>query len=211
MLRTIQLQGVLAPLFFILLFLNTILSATTSTFDPILKNEGMMPDKEVQKIEEMGRELYEKSQIPVFLAVVEELNQTKPIDLLQKIQPQFPTYILLYFSKYPTSVNIFASEDTKGLIDIDQILSPLPWRGTIKPLMSPAFSKNESVKLEAAILNGYADIVEQVADVKGIDLKSQIGSGSKNSFLLIRWIFYGILALIFLNYFYRKRKRRGES
>jgi len=211
MLRTMQHRGVLlAPLFFILLFFNATLSANP-TFDPILVNKTMMPDKEVQKIEEMGRELYQKSQIPVFLAVVEELNQTKPIDLLQKIQPQFSTYILLYFSKHPTTVNIFASDDAKALIDRDQILSPLPWRGTIKPLMSPAFSKNETVKLEAAIFNGYADIVEQVADAKGIHLESQIGSGSKDSFLLIRWIFYGILALIFLNYFYTKRKRRGES
>jgi len=210
MLRTIHYRGVLAPLFFILLFFNTTLSANP-TFDPILKNEAMMPDKEVEKIEEMGRELYQKSQIPVFLAVVKELNQTKPIDLLKEIQSQFPTYILLYFSKHPTTVNIFASDDAKGLIDSDQILSPLPWRGTIKPLMSPAFSKNEAVKLEVAIFNGYADIVEQVAEAKGVHLKSEIGSGSKDSFLLIRWIFYGILALIFLNYFYTKRKRRGES
>jgi hypothetical protein len=76
--------------------------------------------------------------------------------------------------------------------------------------MSPAFSKSEEVKLEVAVLNGYADLVDQVAASKGVTLKSSIGSGSKESFLIVRWIFYGILLFILIQYlYYRKRKRRG--
>lgn len=170
-----------------------------------------MPKKEVDKIREMGAELYEKTKVTVFVAAVAELNSTKPADLLEPIKREHKDFALLYFSKNPTAVNIFASEDVKKLMDIDQILSPLPWRGTIKPIMSPAFSKDEDIKLSVAILNGYADMVDQVAESKGVKLDSSIGSGSKDSFKLIRWIFYAILLFFLGQYIYTKfRRRRGE-
>ncbi|WOE70088.1 hypothetical protein [Hydrogenimonas thermophila] len=165
-----------------------------------------MPPKEVDKIEQMGTELYEKTKVPVFVAAVGDLNNTRPVDLLNKIKKEYPTYILLYFSVKPTAVNIFASEDAKKLIDIDQILSPLPWRGTIRPVMSPAFSKSDSVKQEVAIFNGYADIVDQVAESKDIKLTSSIGSESRSTFQIVRTIFYAILAFIILQFILKRKK-----
>ncbi len=171
-----------------------------------------MPPKEVEKLEQMGSELYEKTGVAVFVAAVAELNATRPVDIIEPLKRKYPDYILLYFSIKPTAVNIFATEKTKGLIDIDQILSPLPWRGTIRPIMSPAFSKDQKVKNEVAIFNGYADIVDQVAQSKGVKLESSIGSGSRDSFRLIRWIFYAILALFLIQYIiFKVRRRRGES
>ncbi|WP_456451590.1 hypothetical protein [Hydrogenimonas sp.] len=206
--KNIFLEGVLAPLF-LWLFFTTCHALADTAFDPILVNDGIMPPKEVQKLTQMGGELYEKTRVPVFLAAVADLNSTRPIDLIEKIKQQYSTWILLYFSKVPTTVNIFSSDDARNLADFDQILSPLPWRGTIKPVMSPAFSKNEDVKLEVAILNGYADLIDQVAESKGVSLKSSIGSGSRDTFMLIRWLFYGILVLVIFQYFYYMRKKRG--
>ena len=203
-------KGGSLPLFAALLFfLPSLLFAKV---DFVLKNDGVMPQKEVEKLEEMGSELYRKSGVAVFVAAVAELNETKPVDIIEPLKQNYPDYILLYFSMKPTAVNIFASEKTKALIDIDQILSPLPWRGTIKPIMSPAFSKDQNVKNEVAIFNGYADIVDQVAASKGVKLESSIGSGSRDSFRVIRWIFYGILALFLIQYIiFKVRGRRGES
>jgi uncharacterized membrane protein YgcG len=206
MLNDIFPKGVLAPLFLWLLFS---LSSVASTFDPVLVNDGIMPPKEVEKLTQMGTELYEKTGVPVFVAAVEDLNATKPIDLIERIEAAYPTWMLLYFSKNPTTVNIFTSDDARKLADIDQILSPLPWRGTIKPVMSPAFSKNEAVKLEVAIFNGYADLVDQVAASKGVSLKSSVGSGSRDTFMAIRWVFYIILGFVILQFIYYKRKRHG--
>lgn len=177
--------------------------------DFVLVNDGVMPPKEVEKIRQMGSELYEKTHVPVFVAVVEDLNKTRPIDLIEKVKKDYPTYILLYFSLKPSAVNIFASEDAKRLVDIDQILSPLPWRGTIRPVMSPAFSKSESVKQEVAIFNGYADIVDQVAENKGVKLTTSVGSGSKTSFQIVRTIFYAILAFVILQFILVARKKRA--
>ena len=178
--------------------------------NPVLVNNGIMPPKEVNKIKEMGIELYEKTKVPVFVAAVKELNTTKPIDLINSIKQNYSTYILLYFSVKPTAVNIFASNDAKKLIDIDQILSPLPWRGTIRPVMSPAFSKNENVKLEVALFNGYADIVDQVADSKGIELTSSVGSESRSSFQIVRTIFYAILAFVILQFIFKRKKNAAR-
>jgi len=176
----------------------------------VLVNDGVMPEKEMEKIEEMGNELYEKTKVPVFVAVVADLNETKPIDLIKRVENQYPTYILLYFSLKPSAVNIFASDDAKQMIDIEQILSPLPWRGTIRPVMSPAFSKSESVKQEVAIFNGYADIVDQVAESRGVKLTTSVGSQSKTSFQIVRTIFYAILAFVILQFILVARKQRAQ-
>jgi len=198
-----------SSLLLLLLFAPVLLFAKITL---VLANDGIMPPKEVQKLEEMGGELYEKTGIPVFVAAVAELNATRPVDLLEPIRADHPDYILLYFSARPTAVNIFASKGAEKLIDIDQILSPLPWRGSIRPVMSPAFSKSESAKFEAAIFNGYADIVDQVAQSRGVTLASSIGSGSRESFQTIRWIFYGILLFFLIQYiFVKMRKRREKS
>jgi len=177
----------------------------------VLVNDGIMPLKEVNKIEEMGKELYQKTKIPVFVAAVKELNKTKPIDLINIIKQNNSSYILLYFSTNPTAVNIFASDDAKKLIDIDQILSPLPWRGTIRPIMSPAFSKDDRIKQGVAIFNGYADIVDQVANSKGVELVSSIGSESRFSFQIIRTIFYAILLFAILQFILNRKKNASKQ
>jgi len=190
--------------FFLFIFFSPVLLFAQINF--VLVNDGVMPPKEVDKIEQMGNELYEKTKVPVFVAAVGELNITRPVDLLNTIKKNHSTYILLYFSVKPTAVNIFASEDAKKLIDIDQILSPLPWRGTIRPVMSPAFSKSDSVKQEVAIFNGYADIVDQVAESKGVKLTSSVGSESRSRFQIVRTIFYAILAFVILQFIFKRKK-----
>ena len=90
------------------IFLLTPLLLLSAQIDLILKNDGIMPEKEVKKILEMGRELYEKTKIPVFVAAVEKLDENKPVDLLERIKKDHKSYILLYFSINPTAVNIFA-------------------------------------------------------------------------------------------------------
>lgn len=203
----IFLKRALRPLYALVLVSPVLLFAQINI---VLNNDGIMPPKEVKKIEQMGIELYKKTKVPVFIAAVKELNTTKPIDLINSIKQNYSTYILLYFSAKPTAVNIFASEDAQKLIDIDQILSPLPWRGTIRPVMSPAFSKNENVKLEVALFNGYADIVDQVADSKGIELTSSVGSESRSSFQIVRTIFYAILAFVILQFIFKRKKNAAR-
>jgi hypothetical protein len=200
-------QGALMAPLFLWLLIAPLRGATA--FDPILANAGVMPPKEVSKIREMGKELYEKTRIPVYVAIVEDLNKTRPVDLIGPIAQRDRDYILIYFSLHPKAVNIFASDRAKTMIDIDQILSPLPWRGTIRPVMSPGMGKDEKIKHEAAVLNGYADVVDQVASHEGVELKSSIGSGNKTTFKYFRWLIYGIFAAVLFQFIFYKRKRDG--
>ena len=199
-------RPVLTTLFFTLFF--PILIFAEPKF--VLSNPGIMPPKEVDKIEQMGKELYEKTKVAVYVAFVEDLNRTKPVDFIRKVEKSTPDYLLLFFSLKPPAVNIFGSESAKKLVDIDQILSPLPWRGTIRPVMSPAFSKSESTKREVAVFNGYADIVDQVAESKGVKLESSIGSEGRTTFQLVRILFYAILLMFVIQYIWYRRKKRGK-
>ena len=176
----------------------------------VLSNPGVMPPKEVEKIEQMGRELFEKTNVAVYVAVVEDLNETKPVDFIKRVETSTPDYLLLFFSLKPPAVNIFGSKNAKRLVDIDEILSPLPWRGSIRPVMSPAFSKSDSAKQEVAILNGYAEIVDQAARSKGVKLESSIGSEGRTTFQWIRTLFYAILLLFVIQYLWYRRKNRGN-
>ena len=64
-------------------------------------------------------------------------------------------------------------------------------------------------KYNVAILNGYADIVEQIAKSKNIELKSAIGSTNKSLIHYLRYGIYGFLLFVILGYFYQKRKSQN--
>ncbi len=70
-----------------------------------------------------------------------------------------------------THVNILFSKSLEGLIDKDMILN----RHIVPPLASR--DKNTIyAKVSAAMLNGYASIVDNIAEKRGIKLKSSIGN-----------------------------------
>jgi len=54
-------------------------------FDAILVGAGVLPPQGVAKIRQMGGELYDKTHVAAYVAVVNDLNRTKPIDLIERI------------------------------------------------------------------------------------------------------------------------------
>ena len=54
------------------------------------------------------------------------------------------------------------------------------------------------------MFNGYADIAEQIAQSKGVELENAVGDANRNTILIVKVLFYGfILYGIFL---FLKRK-----
>ncbi len=190
-----------APLFIIISFS---LSLNASL---IIKNDGILPQKTVDKIEQMGSELKEKTGVNVYLAAVKNSNNKKIGDYEKEhskaLQKPFVLLTILLDSK---KLDIVNSKELNNKFDKDQILSPMPWSGSILPLLT-SHSKNPKAAVEAALLNGYADIVEQIADSYDVELKSSIGSQNKMVYDIIKFIFYGTVLLIFINFFYRKFKK----
>ncbi|MRI83947.1 MAG: hypothetical protein C6I00_05960 [Nitratiruptor sp.] len=179
----------------------------TPTF--VLKNEGILPDKTVAKIEEIGSELYRKSGIALYLVALEQMPVKSIIEYERQLARQLtPPFVLLTFSLKDRKVDIYTSSpEVEELFDKEQVLSPFPWSGTIIPILE-SHSKNPKAAVEAALLNGYADIAEQIAASRGFELASGIGNTNRNIYRALRLLFYTILALILANFFYRRILRR---
>lgn len=193
--------GLLAPIFLIFFFFSSL----NASF--ILKNDDILPQKTVNKIEEMGKELYEKTGVSVYLAAVKSLNDKNILEFEKNLSKNLKKpFILLTISINDKKIDIINSPELDNKFDKAQVLSPWPWSGSILPLLTTR-SKNPKATIEAALLNGYADIVEQVANSYNVTLKSAIGSQNKVVFDILKILFYGIIILIIVKFTYGRFKR----
>ncbi len=189
---------------FFLLFLTSFLDA-----DVFIKNEGIIDKRAVKKIETIGKELKNKTGINTHVVAIKTLNNIPMITYEKNLIKNLTSpYILLAIAIKEHQVDIQASKDVADKFDREGILSPYPWSGTILPILA---SKKGEDKPSAAILNGYADIADQVADSYGIELESSIGSSNKNVINIIKVIFYSFLVLtIGIMIYYRRKRKSGR-
>jgi len=186
---------------FSLIFFSSVLSAAG-----VLVNEGIIGERAVQKINVLGEELRQKSGVNVYLVALHSLQGKVMADVELELSSKLTApYALLMLSKEDKQVNILSSGGVEALFNKDAILSPYPWRGTILPLLT---TKKGSDNYTAAMLNGYADIVEQIAATQKITLDHAIGSGNKNTLNIVRIIVYATLIWAVGVALYRRRKHR---
>ena len=112
----------------------------------------------------------------------------------------------MLLAKSEHKVEIFADEETIKLFNKEQILSPYPSSGSILPILS---SKNGNDIYNASMLNGYADIVEQIAASKNIKLENAIGNQNKYALDMLRIIVYAMIAVTILVVLRAKFRRRN--
>lgn len=196
------LRGFFQRAFFALFLLSTLLFGAAENF--IILNENILPKKTIEKINAIGNELYQKTGVGVYVAVVKKMPTKKIVDFERELSKKLPkTYVLLTLSVSDKKVDIISSQDLQKSFDKEEILSPLPWKGSIIPLLTAHF-KNQNAAIEAAILNGYSEIAEQIAKHKNVNLKEAIGNTNRNIYYWLRILFYSIMALIVLNFIYRR-------
>ena len=124
--------------------------------------------------------------------------------------------ILLALSENDKQIDILARPTSLYKdFDKDQVLSPFPNSGTILPILTMKAKKATlSEKYAAAIQNGYEDMAEQIADSRGIELDSAVGSSNKTVFMVMRIFFYGMIAyalyLIIKRKYFSKRSMNNE-
>ncbi len=170
----------------------------------VLLNENILPKKTLDKINEIGNELLQKTGVHAYVAAVEQMHTKKIVDFEKNLSSNLPKpFVLLTLAVKNHKVDILNSPDISQKFNKEEILSPLPWKGTIIPLLT-SHSKNPKAAIEAAILNGYAQIAEEIAQSYGKELKSGLGNTNRDIYLWLRILFYSILALIFLNFIYRR-------
>jgi len=217
----------LAALIFIFTFFTS-LHAEYLYKDEITGNQKFRDD-----INTLGQELYEKTGIAVKVILIKKLPKGMHIAEYEKeIAKNFtePT-VLLTFSELDQKVDILAKPHSLyQYFDKKQILSPVAswlqaffmgvffthsWEefketasdygGTIIPILAQkAKAPQMTAKYSAAVFNGYADIVSQIAKAKGVKLEHDVGDANQKSILVVKVLFYGFILYAIVLYLRRK-------
>ena len=180
-------RGLLA-LIAILSFSQT-LEAKLIVIDEVVKIEAFN-----EQVETMGEELSLKTGINLYMSLIKELDDNQSIiDYQKKLIMTLPQPAILFsFVENNKQVQIYA--DDKSLyetFDKDQIMDPLAiwpfFNGRVIPVIAakaPAEVKDKD-KYAVAMFNGYAEIAEQIAESKGVNLDTAIGDTNKNVYKIL--------------------------
>lgn len=199
----------------------------------LYKDEVIFNPKLTQDVEKLGKELHDKTGIALRLVVIKELDANQTIvDYEKNLMQSFkePT-IVLTFSELNQKVDILCRpESLYQYFDKRQILSPTAtaaqalfmavffsadftdfknnlsdYGGSIIPLLAEKSKGGETVqKYSAALFNGYADIADQVAASKGVELENAVGNTNRYAIQVVKSIFY--LGVLYGLYLYIKRR-----
>ncbi|AQW87230.1 putative membrane protein [Campylobacter pinnipediorum subsp. caledonicus] len=167
----------------------------------VFNDDNILSQKVEEKLQTIADELYSKTGIFVGASVFENLNKQSLDDKFLSLNIKEP-FAFIALAKDEKKVEIYADKKTLELFNKDQILSPFPESGTILPILA---SKNGKDIYNAAILNGYGDLSEQIAKSKNIKLVNAIGNSNKDTLNLLRFFIYGSMIFVFCFMFYKKR------
>lgn len=169
--------------------------------------DDILEEKTAQKIEEMGSELFAKSGVKVILIAKKSGEGENILTYEQNFAKDLtPPYALLTLFQVEQKVDIYTSKGLEKEFDREALLSPLPWKGTIIPLLT---SKKKEVSVGPALLNGYAELVEEIAAYRKIELESAIGSANKTTINIVRLLLYSFMAFVVVFIIYKRMKNRG--
>ncbi|TKX31450.1 hypothetical protein [Campylobacter estrildidarum] len=183
------------------IFLFLFLPLKIFAFDSVVLNENILNQKVVNEINLIGKELQEKSGIFVGVIASDEAD----FETLLNMQERIPkSYILLILSKKSHKVDIVGSKGALILIDKETVLSPYSGTGSILPILA---TKKGDI-YNAAILNGYADITDRIAQARGIKLENSIGNANRDTINILRILIYGFVCFALLYYTQRRMKRK---
>ncbi len=184
---------------FILIFIFLLSQSLALGTNFVINNDEILSQKVSVKLNEIGSELYTKSGINLVVGVY----KNGELESLFKEQNLSSPYAFLLLIKDKKKVEIFADTNTSKLFNKEQILSVNPESGTIIPIL---VSKNGKDIYNAAILNGYADIAEQIASSLNFQLESSVGNSNKTTLNFLRFFIYGLVAFFIIVIFYKKVK-----
>ena len=184
---------------FILIFIFLLSQSLALGTNFVINNDEILSQKVSVKLNEIGSELYAKSGINLVVGVYKDGE----LEALFKEQNLSLPYAFLLLIKDKKKVEIFADANTSKLCNKEQILSVNPESGTMIPIL---VSKNGKDVYNAAILNGYADIAEQIASNLNFQLESSVGNSNKTTLNFLRFFIYGLVAFFIIVIFYKKVK-----
>ncbi len=182
----------------------------------ILNGRDIIDPRAIYKIDIMGSELYSKSGISVFIYASSKYGKSKFSNMEEKIKyirsfeknitdSLVSPFAILTMSLEDTHVNILFSKSLEGLIDKDMILNR-----HIVPLLASRDKNTIYAKVSAAMLNGYASIVDNIAEKRGIKLKSSIGNSGVIASSIWRIFMYSVVFIGLTLYLYATFRARRD-
>lgn len=179
--KNLQILKVGVFLTLLLFFIPNINASTTTQY--ILSHDELIDQRAIEKINQIGNEVETKTGVKIYLFVKENYGIDDSLNMKEKfekiklyeneiLQTITQPYVLLTMSLDQTHINLFVSDDLSKIIDKNEILNDY-----IIPLLASKDKNNLFSKVSAALLNGYAQIGDEIASSRNIKLDSSIGSG----------------------------------
>ena len=164
------------------LFLSIIALQKLSASQYVLLDETNMNPKTIEKISQIGAELHTKTNACVYIFARDSFGFPGTLSMEEKFKfiknaenaimsKQNGSYVIIMISVQDTYSNLLISKDLQSVINKDSILDDY-----IIPLLASKDKNSLNSKVSAAVLNGYAEIADRIAESKGITLESSIGS-----------------------------------
>ena len=179
------------------LFYSTFQTLNASSY--ILLDETNMNPKAIEKISQIGTELHTKTNSSIYIFARESFGFPSTLSSEEKFHfiknaekavmaKQSGSFVVIMISLQDTYSNIIMSQDLQKIVDKDSILDDY-----IIPLLASKDKNSLNSKVSAAILNGYAEIADRIAESKSIKLESSIGSGGTQASTIWKVFMYTII------------------
>ena len=182
------------------------LSTLTLHAEKLIHNDGVLIPKTEAKMEQIGDELLSKTGVRAYVYATQDINNMALHDYEKQITKNKKSpFVVLLITLKDQKVDIVNSPDLDASFDKEQILSPYSWSGSIIPLL---VGKKKDVNVNAAMLNGYADLTEQIASHNNVTLTSGIGSTNRDMIFFLRIAIYLFLAFVIGRYVLMRIKKR---
>lgn len=165
----------------------------------IISHDGLIDTRAQQKIFEIGRETKVKLNVNLYVDIRKDngidIKQDRDIRKKQMkekeqylIQDLEKPYVVLSISIDQLYTNILMSNDLQNIIDKDDILD-----NYVIPLLASKDKNSLFAKTSAAVLNGYAQIADSIANSRNIKLDSSIGSEGKTASTIWKTFMYTLV------------------
>ena len=177
------------------------------SYGAVIDNANIISEAVEIKLNSIGDELKNKTGVTLNLLTVENSAGSNLKDFANThITTLKSPYVVLAimpkdFSSKAGQLDIFASNDALALFDKEAVLSPFPQTGSIIPLLTQ--NKGKDI-YNSSMLNGYADIADQIAASKNIILENSIGSQNRDTINIFRYLIYGSIVLVIIVLIFRK-------
>lgn len=173
----------------------------------IISDALLLDERAIVKMEEMGEELFQKTGVKVFLVAKNSGEGKEIVSFEKEFAQSLPEpFALLTLFLEEKKIDIYTSKELEKAFDKEVLLSPLPWKGMIIPLLT---NKKKEVGVTPALLNGYAELVEQIAASRNVVLDSSIGNANKTTISLVKVLIYGFVGVLLLFVFIRRIRKNG--